>query len=197
MSKRIFDLFFSGLGLLMLAPVFMLIAVAIKVDSRGPVFFRQERIGRGGVPFFIHKFRTMLVDAESRGLQLTTGNDARITRTGKWLRKYKLDELAQLIDVFQGTMSLVGPRPEVPKYVALYSESDKAVVLSVRPGITDFASIEFKDENDMLSASENPERTYVEEILPIKIRYCRKYVQSQSVWMDFVLILRTLRAIAK
>lgn len=194
-AKRLFDWVFAGSGLLLLSPLFLFIAVAIKIDSPGPVFFRQERVGRFGVHFRIHKFRTMGVNAEGRGLQLTAGNDSRITRTGQWLRKYKLDELAQLIDVVLGKMSLVGPRPEVPRYVAMYPEVARKIILSVRPGITDLASIEFKDENGTLADSKNPERDYIEKILPQKIHLYQKYVSERSLWLDLVLILKTIRAI--
>ncbi len=194
-TKRLFDLVFASLGLLVLSPLFVLIAMLIKLDSAGPVYFRQERVGQFGVIFRIHKFRTMSVNAEAKGLQLTTGNDIRITRSGQWLRKYKLDELAQLIDVVLGKMSLVGPRPEVPRYIAIYPEVDRDVILSVRPGITDLASIEFKDENEILAASQDPERDYIEKILPIKILLYRKYISEKSLWFDLKLILKTIQAI--
>lgn len=194
-AKRLFDFVFAGLGLLFLAPLFLLIALMIKMDTAGPVFFRQERIGRFGVPFRIHKFRTMEVDAEAKGGLLTTGNDSRITRTGQWLRKYKLDELAQLIDVVLGKMSLVGPRPEVSRYIAMYPEAAKKVILSVRPGITDLASIEFKDENDILTVSKDPEQDYIEKILPQKIHLYQKYVSERSLRLDLALIFKTIRAI--
>lgn len=194
-AKRLFDLVFAGLGLVFLLPLFLLIALLIKIDSPGPVFFRQERVGQFCANFSIHKFRTMSVNAEAKGLQLTTGNDKRITRTGQWLRKYKLDELAQLIDVVQGKMSLVGPRPEVPRYIAMYSEVDRQIVLSVKPGITDLASIEFKDENQILATSNDPERDYIEKILPQKVYFYRRYIAERSLWFDLKLILITIRAI--
>lgn len=194
-AKRLFDLMFGGLGLLFFLPLFALIALIIKTDSVGPVFFRQERVGQFGVTFRIHKFRTMSVNAEAKGLQLTTGNDLRITRVGRWLRKYKVDELAQLIDVVQGTMSLVGPRPEMPRYVAMYPDAARSVILSVRPGITDLASIEFKNENDILAKSEDPERDYIEVILPEKIWRYQKYVAERSLWFDLVIIIKTIWAI--
>lgn len=194
-AKRAFDLVLSGVGLLFLLPVFVLIAFAIRVDSAGPVFFRQERVGLRGKIFRIHKFRTMEMQAEQRGPQITIGQDRRITRVGAILRKYKLDELPQLIDVFIGDMSLVGPRPEVPKYVAGYPNEIRRLVLSVRPGITDRASIEFRDENEILGKADDPERAYVEEVLPIKMRYYADYVQSRSLWGDFMLIIATVRAI--
>ena len=146
MGKRLLDWIASTLGLLVLFPLFLILAVWIKLDSPGPVFFRQERVGRAGEIFYIHKFRTMVANAKHLGLQITVGADVRVTRVGQWLRKYKIDELPQLLDVWLGHMSLVGPRPEVPRYVACYPEDVRIVVLSVRPGITDKASIEFKDE---------------------------------------------------
>lgn len=171
MAKRVFDWLASSLGLLLLAPVLVLLAFWIKLDSQGPVFFRQERVGMAGRTFKIHKFRTMVTDAEKKGLQITVGTDARVTRVGHWLRKYKLDELPQLLDVWLGRMSLVGPRPEVPRYVACYPADVRDVVLSVRPGITDRASIEFRDENEILGRAADPHTAYVNEVLPIKLRY--------------------------
>jgi lipopolysaccharide/colanic/teichoic acid biosynthesis glycosyltransferase len=195
--KRLFDLVASGLGLLLLAPMLLAIALAIKLESPGPVFFRQERVGRFGKPFRIHKFRTMVTDAERRGLQITVGADARVTRVGGVLRKYKLDELAQLIDVFVGDMSLVGPRPEVPRYVACYPADVRAIVLSVPPGITDWASIEFKEENAMLGGAVDAERAYIEEILPIKLGYYVRYVRERSFMMDVRVIFATLAAVVR
>ena len=193
--KRIFDLVCSGLGLLLLSPLFLMIAVVIKLESNGSVFFRQERVGLNGRVFQIHKFRTMSADAERKGLQITVGPDQRITGVGAVLRKYKLDELAQLIDVFVGNMSLVGPRPEVPKYIACYPETVRVEVLSVRPGITDWASIQFKDENDILGRALDPEKAYVEEVLPIKQRYYLEYVRERSFLGDLRIIFATLSAV--
>lgn len=193
--KRLFDLVASAVGLLLLAPVFAVIAIVIKRESAGPVFFRQERVGLNGRAFRIHKFRTMVTSGEGRGPLITVGADRRITKSGAFLRKYKLDELAQLIDVFIGSMSLVGPRPEVPKYVALYPAGTRETVLSVRPGITDLASIEYRDENTLLGKSADPERTYVEEVMPAKLRYCVEYVQKRSLWLDLRIIYRTVVAI--
>lgn len=195
--KRLFDIAVSAAGLACLGPVLIVIAVLIKRDSPGPVFFRQERIGLHGKPFRIHKFRTMTVAQPGSAMQITVGHDARITRIGGVLRHYKLDELPQLIDVLLGTMSLVGPRPEVPKYVALYPEPTKSIVLSVRPGITDLASIEYRSESDLLGQSSNPEQTYIEEVMPAKLRYCVQYVQQQSLWLDIQIIARTFLAILK
>lgn len=197
MSKRLFDLFWTIPGLLILSPLLVSIAICIKLDSSGPVFFRQTRIGRYGRPFQVMKFRTMVIDAEKRGLRITVGHDPRITRSGRFLRKYKLDELPQLFNVFKGEMSLVGPRPEVPEYVDCYPAGLRDKVLSVKPGITDRASIEYRDENSLLAGSLDPARTYREEILPVKLRYYAQYADEQSLWLDFRLILRTLLAIMR
>ena len=197
MSKRIFDWLASTCGLLVLAPVLVALAVWIRLDSPGPVFFRQERVGLRGRVFRIHKFRTMVTNAERLGLQITVGADARVTRVGQWLRKYKLDELPQLLDVWLGYMSLVGPRPEVPRYVACYPADVRELVLSVRPGITDRASIEFKDENEILGKAINPNSTYVQDVLPIKLRYYVDYVETQSFLGDIGLIFRTLKALIR
>ena len=193
--KRAFDLLVAGLALLLLAPLLLGVALAVKLDSPGPVFFRQARVGRGGRTFRIHKFRTMAHDPGDRGPQLTVGADARITRVGAFLRHSKWDELAQLIDVLRGDMSLVGPRPEVPRYVALYPAELRERVLSVRPGITDFASIEFRDENDLLAASDDPDRAYREQVLPRKLALQARYVDAAGVATDLTLIARTLRAL--
>lgn len=195
--KRLFDFFFSGIGLVALSPVFLLIAIAIKLDSSGGVFFRQERVGRFGKTFSIHKFRTMVTEAERNGLQITVGRDARVTCVGALLRKYKLDELAQLIDVFMGDMSLVGPRPEVPCFVELYPTDIRDVVLSVRPGITDLASIRFKDENEILGKAADPQRAYIEQVLPIKLGYYVQYVHGQTLGGDLKIIFATLIAIVR
>jgi lipopolysaccharide/colanic/teichoic acid biosynthesis glycosyltransferase len=197
MSKRIFDLLASGLGLLLLSPVLLALAVWIKLDSPGPAFFRQERVGKGGRLFRIHKFRTMVTDAERIGLQITVGADARVTRVGQWLRKYKLDELPQLLDVWLGHMSLVGPRPEVPRYVACYPVDVREVVLSVRPGITDRASIEYKDENQVLGSAADPHDAYVNQVLPIKLALYQNYVRDQSFWGDILIIFATIRALMR
>ena len=197
MLKRSFDWLASGLGLLLLSPVLILIALAVKLDSPGPIFFRQERVGQYGKLFRIHKFRTMVTDSESKGLQITVGADVRVTRVGLLLRKYKLDELAQLLDVFMGSMSLVGPRPEVPRYVACYPEDVRQLVLSVKPGITDWASIEYKDENEVLASSNDPQQAYVNEVLPVKLRYYTEYVQSRSFFGDIRIIFATLVALLR
>lgn len=196
MSKRIFDLVFASAGLIILVPVFAAIALWIKLDSPGPVFFRQVRVGQHGKPFRIHKFRTMADDpSPGQPSALTIGADPRITRSGRFLRKHKLDELAQLIDVVQGNMSLVGPRPEVPKYVAHYPDALRELVLSVKPGITDEASLRFKDESDILGRSPTPERTYLEEILPVKLEHYARYAHEHSLIGDCRIVFRTLRAL--
>jgi len=197
MSKRLFDWILSSLGLLVLGPVLILVALAIKLDSPGPVFFRQERVGRWGQPFRIHKFRTMRHDPVGQGLQITVGQDARITRVGGFLRASKVDELPQLIDVWVGTMSLVGPRPEVPRYVAVYPAELRDKILSVRPGITDIASIEYRDESAVLARAADPEQAYIHEVLPHKLALSARYVDQASVWTDIQLILRTLLAIVR
>lgn len=197
MIKRLFDVVCAGLGLLLLSPVLLLIALAVKLDSPGPVFFRQERVGRHGRVFRIHKFRTMSVRPAGEGLQITVGADARITRSGHFLRATKLDELAQLLDVLLGDMSLVGPRPEVPRYVALYPAELKDKVLSVRPGITDIASIEYRRESELLAQSSDPERTYIDEVMPAKLQYAAQYVDQASLWLDIRLILRTIGALVR
>jgi lipopolysaccharide/colanic/teichoic acid biosynthesis glycosyltransferase len=195
--KRIFDLTCSILGLILLTPILFIIAAWIKVDSKGPVFFKQKRVGQFGQIISVFKFRSMVMDAESKGLKITVGRDPRITSSGYFIRKYKIDELAQLINVINGTMSLVGPRPEVEEYIAEYPQSIKDKVLSVKPGITDFASIEFKDENELLEGSIDPHNTYLNEILPIKQKYYLKYVEQQSLWLDIKLIFKTIFALIK
>ncbi len=193
MPKRVFDLLCAGAGLLLLAPLLLGIALWIKLDSPGPVFFRQQRVGRFGALFRIHKFRTMRADAPAGGPQITVGADPRITRAGAFLRRSKLDELPQLLDVLAGTMSLVGPRPEVPRYVALYPLALRATVLSVRPGITDPASLAFRDEAALLARAADPERAYVEQIMPAKLQQAARYVERMSLANDLRLIAATLR----
>lgn len=189
--KRLFDVVASGVGLLLLSPIFMFIAIWIKKDSYGPVFYRQIRVGKDGVNFKIHKFRSMRTDADKSG-QLTIGNDSRITNSGKFLRKYKLDELAQLIDVFIGTMSLVGPRPEVPEFMDLYPHNERKLILSVKPGITDKASIEMVDENEILGKYVDPRQAYVDVIMPMKAKYYIDYAENHSFSGDIKLIFQTI-----
>ena len=192
MPKRLFDLVFAALGLVLLAPLLLAVALWVVCDSPGPALFHQQRVGRAGKPFHIYKFRTMHQRAEAHGPAITIGADARITRAGYWLRRTKADELPQLVNVLLGQMSLVGPRPEVPHYVALYPSDLRELILSVRPGITDHASIEFRDESTLLGQSSDPERTYVEEILPIKLRYAAQYARSHTLWVDLKIIARTI-----
>jgi lipopolysaccharide/colanic/teichoic acid biosynthesis glycosyltransferase len=180
------------MGLLILTPLFLIIAIGIKLDDQGPVLFRQIRVGQLGRTFEIYKFRTMVTNAEALGKQITVGNDSRITVVGAFLRKYKLDELPQLINVLKGEMSLVGPRPEVPKYVSLYTPEQRQV-LSVLPGITDLASIQFRHENELLARASNSEKTYVEEIMPRKLALNQLYLRQSSLLFDLRLILETLR----
>lgn len=191
MAKRIFDLFWATVGLLLLWPVFLLVALFIKVEDGGAVFFRQVRVGWKGRPFRMWKFRTMVMDAERLGRAITVGGDARITRVGHWLRATKVDELPQLINVLTGDMSLVGPRPEVQKYVDLYTPEQRRV-LDLRPGITDLASVKYRRESELLATAEDPDRTYVDEIMPEKIRINLDYAGQASLAGDFKVILMTL-----
>jgi lipopolysaccharide/colanic/teichoic acid biosynthesis glycosyltransferase len=190
MGKRVFDLLVALPSLLVLAPLLMGVALLIKLDSAGPVFFRQERVGRHGVLFRIHKFRTMRIASE--GLPLTVGADPRITGVGSWLRKSRIDELPQLLDVIAGHMSLVGPRPEVPRYVALYPPALRERALAVRPGITDPASLAFMDEAALLARAADPEREYIERVLPVKVKLAADYAERASLATDLAVIWRTL-----
>ena len=190
-SKRLFDLAASSAGLLLLAPLFALVALLIKLDDRGPVFFRQERIGYRGRPFNIWKFRTMVPGSEQMGGQLTAAGDGRITRAGRLLRRAKLDELPQLLNVLSGEMSLVGPRPEVPRYVALYSEEQRRVLEQV-PGITDPASLKYRREDELLACSPDPEKSYREEIMPDKINRNLVYAARANLATDLAVILGTI-----
>ena len=194
--KRAMDIAISGCALAVIWPVLLLIALAIKIDDPGPVFYRQVRVGKDGKEFRIFKFRTMVVDADKKGLAITVGRDNRITRMGRILRKTKLDELAQLINVFIGEMSFVGPRPEVPKYVNMYTPYQRQVLL-VRPGITDYASIAYRNENDMLEGAQDPERMYIDVIMPDKIELNMKYLREISLAADIRLILSTIIAVIR
>jgi lipopolysaccharide/colanic/teichoic acid biosynthesis glycosyltransferase len=195
MPKRVFDVLLAGLGLVLLSPLLLAIALWVVLDSPGPVFFRQQRVGRGGVPFRIHKFRSMSTGAAADGPLITVGDDARITRAGRFLRRSKLDELPQLIDVLLGTMSFVGPRPEVPRYVALYPAALRDKILSVRPGITDPASIAYRDESLLLAQAADPERVYIEQVMPEKLRHAAQYVDQMSLAYDLRLIAATVRSV--
>jgi lipopolysaccharide/colanic/teichoic acid biosynthesis glycosyltransferase len=193
--KRIFDLFFTILGLIILLPFFALIAIWVMLDSRGGVFYRQERIGKDQKPFKLLKFRSMRTGADKQGLLTVGMKDSRITRSGYYLRKYKLDELPQLINVLLGDMSLVGPRPEVEKYVKLYSQ-EQLKVLSVRPGITDLASIKYRNENDVLASFEDAEAGYIQSVMPDKLNLNLMYIQNRSLLMDLRIILTTVLPIS-
>ena len=191
MAKRLFDIISSGIGLLCLAPVFVVMAIWIKLDSRGPVFYRQTRVGRYGRDFRIFKFRSMRVGSD-KGRQITVGErDPRITRSGYFIRRYKIDELPQLINVFLGDMSIVGPRPEVRKYVDLYSEEQRKV-FQVRPGITDLASIKYLNENELLSQVDDPDTYYIDVIMPDKLAINLEYIRHQSFMGDIKIIFNTL-----
>ena len=195
-AKRAMDIVLSACALAVLWPLLLLIALAIWIDDPGPVFYRQVRVGRNGKTFRIFKFRSMVMDADKKGLAITVGRDSRITRVGAVLRKTKLDELAQLLNVFLGQMSFVGPRPEVPKYVELYTPYQRQVLL-VRPGITDYASIAYRNENDLLAGAPNPEAMYIEQIMPDKIELNMKYLREISPLADIRLILITIVAVIK
>lgn len=194
MTKRVFDLFFSLIGLIFLSPFFLIISLLVLVDSKGEVFYRQIRVGKGGVDFFLIKFRSMKIDSDKEGLLTVGGRDIRITGIGYYLRKYKLDEFPQLINVLIGDMSLVGPRPEVRKYVDLYT-NEQMRVLTVKPGITDYASLIYFNENELLGESENPEETYINKIMPEKLNLNLKYIDKNSIYLDTKIIFRTLKKI--
>lgn len=189
--KRIFDIIASGLGLIVLSPLFILMALWIKADSRGPVFYRQTRVGKNNKDFRIYKFRSMRLESDKLGLITVGGNDPRVTRSGYYIRKYKLDEFPQLINVFLGEMSLVGPRPEVRKYVNLYTP-EQMHVLNVRPGITSLASIRYKNENDLLAHAADPNKCYTEEIMQDKLTIDLEYVKKTSFIYDIRLIFKTI-----
>lgn len=188
--KRIFDIIVSGVGLLVLIPLFLILAIWIKLDSEGPIFYQQTRVGRNNKDFKLLKFRSMRVGSDKKGLITIGGHDPRVTRSGYFIRKYKLDELPQLINVFIGNMSLVGPRPEVRKYVDLYTP-EQMHVLDVRPGITDMASIRYRNENDILEQAEDPDQFYIEVVMQDKLRINLEYVQKHSFWFDIKLIFNT------
>lgn len=192
--KRLFDIIASGLGLIVLSPLFAMLAVWIKADSPGPVFYRQTRVGRGNRDFRLYKFRSMRPDSDRLGLITVGGHDPRVTRSGYYIRKYKLDEFPQLINVFVGDMSLVGPRPEVRKYVDMYTP-EQMRVLTVRPGITSLASIRYRNENDILAAAPDADRCYIEQVMPDKLAIDLEYVDRATFWNDIKLIFSTFREI--
>ena len=194
MIKRVFDIIFSFFGLILILPLLIIIALLIKLESKGPLFYLQTRVGRHNKDFKIFKFRTMFVGSDKKGLLTLGDRDPRITKTGYFLRKYKLDELPQLINVFIGNMSFVGPRPEVRKYVNYYSQED-LIVLNAKPGITDYASIMYRDEAELLNEASNPEQFYIENIMPKKIELNKKYINSQGLFTDFKIIFKTIQII--
>jgi lipopolysaccharide/colanic/teichoic acid biosynthesis glycosyltransferase len=196
MLKRCFDMTSSLVGLILISPVFLIVPLLIKLDSKGPVFFKQWRIGKNGRQFKIYKFRTMVQDADKMGSQITAGDDLRITKIGKVLRRYEIDELPTLINVLKGDMSVVGPRPEIPKYLKDFDSVKYREVLSVRPGITDLGTITFRDEAKYLNA-ENYEDIYETEILPQKLDLYLKYIRNRSFWFDVRIILKTIALILK
>jgi len=192
MIKRLFDILFSFFGLILLSPLLLFIASALKIKSPGPVFFRGERVGKDGRKFRIYKFRSMVVGAEEKGGPSTAADDSRLTGIGKFLKRFQLDELPQLINVLKGEMSLVGPRPEVPLYINMMTEEEKNVILSIRPGMTDLASLWNFREGEILKGSPDPERTYIEKIRPEKIRLQIEYVKNRSFLLDLKIILKTI-----
>src|SRR5690606_2698430 len=189
--KRLFDIVMSFIGLVLLSPIFLVIAIWIKLDSKGPVFYKQNRVGKDGKDFKIFKFRSMRQGSDKQGLITVGGRDPRVTNSGYYIRKYKLDEFPQLINVFLGDMSIVGPRPEVRKYVDLYTE-EQLKVLSVRPGITDIASIKYRNENELLEKAEDADKMYIEIIMPDKLKYNLEYINKKSFIYDIRLIFETL-----
>ncbi|MDB9961283.1 sugar transferase [Oceanihabitans sp.] len=196
MIKRLFDIIFSFIGLIILLPILLIIAIGIKIESKGAVFYRQTRVGRHNQDFKIFKFRTMFVGSDNKGLLTLGDNDNRVTKIGYYLRKYKLDELPQLINVFIGNMSFVGPRPEVRKYVDYYSEEDLQI-FKIKPGITDYASIAFRNEAELLKAAADPEKLYVEDIMPKKIALNKKYINNNSLIADIKIIIKTILIIIR
>ncbi len=194
--KRLIDIVLAGIALVVLAPMLVVVALLIKLDSAGPVFFRQERMGRGVRPFLIYKFRTMVRDAPEKGGPLTFGPDPRITRLGGWLRKTKLDELPQLLNILMGDMGFVGPRPEVRMYVEMFPQEFEQI-LRIRPGLTDLASLKYRNESEVLGSFENAEEAYVRVILPDKIRLAKQYLEQSSLFFDLTLVCKTLLKVAR
>jgi lipopolysaccharide/colanic/teichoic acid biosynthesis glycosyltransferase len=194
MLKRLFDILFSSLGLIVMFPILIFSAIAIKLDSQGPALYRGKRIGRYGKPFRIYKFRTMVINAEELGGPSTANDDPRLTKFGKLIRKYKIDELPQLINVLKGEMSFVGPRPQVPEDVALYTKEEKNI-LSVLPGITDWASIKYHNEGEILRGTQDPDQAYIEKIRPGKIMLELEYVRNHSFWIDLKILLKTVKTL--
>lgn len=196
MLKRLFDIFCSMIGITLLAPLFLLICLLQIISAGFPIFYIQKRVGKNSIDFNLYKFRTMRKDSDKLGLLTVGGRDPRVTRLGYYLRKYKIDELPQLFNVLLGTMSLVGPRPEVRKYVDLYTK-EQLTILNVKPGITDYASLQFFNENDLLAQSSSPEETYIQEIMPIKLGLNLKYIEEQSFFIDIRIMVKTVLKIVK
>lgn len=194
MLKRLFDIASSFLGLLILSPLFIIIAVVIKLDSKGGIIYKQQRVGKNGKDFYLMKFRTMYMESDKKGLLTVGGKDPRVTKAGYYLRKYKFDELPQLLNVLMGDMSIVGPRPEVRKYVNMYT-GEQMKVLSVKPGITDYASLAYRNENEILEKSSDPEHLYITEVMPDKLRLNLNYLKDRSLLVDLKIVLKTLLAI--
>ena len=192
MLKRLFDIIFALLGLILVSPLLLLIAIIIKMTAGGPVFYKGQRVGKNGRLFKIWKFRTMIPDAEKQGGSATSANDSRLTKLGKFLKRYKLDELPQLFNILRGEMSFVGPRPEVSFYVNMMAEEERKIILSVRPGMTDLASLWDFREEEVLKGSPDPEKTYMEKIRPTKIKLQLDYVKNRSFWLDLKIILKTI-----
>ncbi len=190
-SKRLFDFMLSLLGLFITIPIFLVVSLLIKLEDDGPIFYKQKRVGYKGKEFHIWKFRTMVVNADSLGRLITVGKDPRITKVGFWLRKFRIDEIPQLINVLKGEMSLVGPRPEVPKYLKFYDEEMRRILEYV-PGMTDPTSLNFLDESEVLAKAEDPEEKYIKEILPLKVKQSLKYLERSNLWTDFLVILKTI-----
>ncbi|MEI6348421.1 MAG: sugar transferase [Bacteroidota bacterium] len=196
MIKRIFDIFMVLIAVILLLPFFIIVSLAIVLDSKGGVFYKQERIGKNRKPFSLLKFRSMSIGADKKGLLTVGSNDIRVTRVGLFIRKYKIDELPQILNILIGNMSFVGPRPEVQKYVDKYSV-EQLKVLQVRPGLTDYASLEYFNENELLSESQNPEETYIHEVMPAKLKLNFKYIENQSFFIDLKLIFRTIKRVLR
>ena len=192
MLKRLFDIIFALLGLILVLPLLLLIAIIIKMTAGGPVFYKGQRVGKNGRLFKIWKFRTMIPDAEKQGGSATSANDSRLTKLGKFLKRYKLDELPQLFNILRGEMSFVGPRPEVSFYVNMMAEEERKIILSVRPGMTDLASLWDFREEEVLKGSPDPEKTYMEKIRPTKIKLQLEYVKNRSFWLDLKIIVKTI-----
>jgi len=192
--KRLFDIVFSLIFLILLLPLYLIISLSIIIDSKGGIFYRQQRVGKNSIDFWLYKFRTMRTGAEKNGLLTIGSNDTRVTKVGYILRKYKMDELPQLFNILLGDMSIVGPRPEVRKYVNLYNK-EQLTVLSVKPGLTDFASLAYINESDLLAQNKEPETLYINEIMPDKLRLNLEYIETRSFFTDFQIILKTVKKI--